>query len=83
MPSRNKSGDEGTGPRNQSTRARPDALTGLKSGVENDQSQTPCSPVSIAITSARKQIPQNNTMGSSVLSDFSDEDVDADMGAKM
>ena len=81
MPPRNKSGDEGTGPRNQST--SPDALTGLKSGVENDQSQTPCSPVSIAITSARKQIPENNNLGSSVRSDFSDEDVDADMGAKM
>jgi hypothetical protein len=57
-------------------------LSGLKSGVENDQSHMPCSPVSIAITSARKQIPQNNAIGSSVLATFSDEDLNADVGAK-
>jgi len=39
--------------------------------------------VRIAIRNARKQIPQNNTIGSSALSDFSDEDVNADIGAKM
>jgi hypothetical protein len=50
---------------------------------KNDQYQTPCTPVSIAITSARKQIPENNTVGSSVLLDFSDEDVNADVGAKI
>jgi hypothetical protein len=49
---------------------------------KNDQYQTPCWPVSIAITSARKQIPQNNTTGSSVLVAFSDEAVNADGGAK-
>jgi hypothetical protein len=32
---------------------------------------------------ASKQIPQNNTMGSSVLSDFSDEARNADVGVKM
>jgi len=39
--------------------------------------------VRIAITNANRQIPQNNTIGSSVLPDFSDEDVNPDIGVKM
>jgi hypothetical protein len=39
--------------------------------------------VRTAITTASKQIPQNNTIGSSVLWDFSDEDANADTGVKM
>jgi len=39
--------------------------------------------VRTAITNAIKQIPQNNTIGSSVLSDFSEEDANADTGVKM
>jgi len=50
--------------------------------AKNDQYQAPCWPVSIAITNARKQIPQNNTTGSSVLAAFSDEAVNADVGVK-
>jgi hypothetical protein len=69
-------GHEGTGQRNSNMPAR-------TSGALKDQYQTPCCPVRIAIRNARKQIPQNNTIGSSALSDFSDEDVNADIGAKM
>jgi len=50
---------------------------------ENDQYQTPCTPVRIAIRNARRPIPPNNTIGSSVLSDFFDEEGNADEGAKM
>jgi hypothetical protein len=49
---------------------------------KKDQYQTPCWPVSIAITSASKQIPENNTTGSSVLAAFSDLAANADDGAK-
>jgi hypothetical protein len=74
-------GDEGTGQRNSFLR-NSKALTGHPT-CWRDQYQTPCTPVRIAIRNARKQIPQNNTIGSSALSDFSDEDVNADIGAKM
>jgi hypothetical protein len=72
---------EGTGQRDPFWRNS--NMLARTSGALKDQYQTPCCPVRIAIRNARKQIPQNNTVGSSVLSDFSDEDIDADMGAKM
>jgi hypothetical protein len=37
----------------------------------------------IAIRNAAKQIPQNSNLGSSGLSDFSDEAVNIDVGEKM
>jgi hypothetical protein len=69
-------------------KSRLDALTGVTGWYrlcrmpKNDQYQTPCWPVSIAITSASKQIPENNTTGSTVLAAFSDLAVNADDGAK-